>query len=168
MNSATDFPHHAFHTLFYYLYGIYRALFFKKNPLLTTYSPEIIDETENYFKFMAPENKMEITVYPFCVKMYDMECSNKWQVFVSPISKDKSRYLINIESSSGNSLNRSWTYFIFHMVIRYLAMPEDQKWLKTSYESQREGKSFNLCDNDFGLRNYLRKFFNRRLSRTFD
>ena len=159
MNSSTDYPHHAFHSYFYILYGFYRALFFKKNPLLTTYSPVMLDETHSSFKFKIPENSVEITVYPFCTQYNDLVSSNKWQIFVSPISKTKSRYLININSFSRNPLYRFFTYMLFHTVIRHIAMPEDQKWLKSSFENYKTLNKINLCDHDFGFRNYLRKFF---------
>jgi len=159
INSSTDYPHHAFHSFFYTLYGIYRSLFLQKNPLLTTYDPVMLEEVEESFKFKIPENDVEITVYPFCTEYNDIVSSNKWQIFVSPICKNKSRYLINIKAFSRNPLYRILTYLFFHTVIRYIAMPEDQKWLKTSFKSWKEGESFKLCDHDFGLRNYLRKFF---------
>jgi hypothetical protein len=44
-------------------------------------------------------------------------------------------------------------------VIKLIAMPEDQKWLKSSFANFKTGTNINLCDQDFGLRAYLRKFF---------
>ena len=159
MNSSMDYPHHAFHSMFYSLYGIYRSIFGKKNPLLTTYSPRMIEETEFLFKFFIPENDVEITVHPFCTQYNDLLSSNKWQIFVSPIGKSRSRYLINIKSLSGNPLVRAMTYFFFHTIIRLSAMPEDNAWLKNCYQNLQNGSKINLCDHDFGFKTYLRKFF---------
>lgn len=159
MNSSFDYPHHAFHSLFYSIYGLYRSIYGKKNPLLTTYSPIMLEETESFFKFKIPENGVEITAYPFCSQYNDLVSSNKWQMFISPISPTKSRYLINVQSLSGNLLYRALTYLFFHTIIRHVAAAEDKVWLKASYQNWQSGENLNLCDHDFGLKNYLRKFF---------
>jgi nitrite reductase/ring-hydroxylating ferredoxin subunit len=159
MNSSIDYPHHAFHSMFYSLYGVYRSLFGRKNPLLTTYSPRILQETDFLFKFLIPENDVEITVHPFCSQYNDLLSSNKWQIFVSPMGKNKSRYLINIKSLSGNPLVRAMTYFFFHTIIRHSAMPEDNAWLKNCHQNLQNGAKPNLCDHDFGFKTYLKKFF---------
>jgi len=127
--------------------------------LRITYSPRMIEETEFFFKFLIPENEVEVTVHPFCSEYNDLLSSNKWQIFVSPISKNKSRYLINIKSLSGNPLAQALTYFFFHTIIRRLAMPEDNAWLKNCYKNLQNGAKLSLCDHDFGLKNYLKKFF---------
>ena len=118
----------------------------------------MIEENDRFFKFKIPENGVEITVHPFCTEYNDLVSSNKWQIFVSPISKNKSRYFINIQSFTRNPVYRALTYLFFHTVIKYSAMPEDQAWLKASYQN-RQNKKMMLCDHDFGLKNYLRKFF---------
>ena len=158
MNSSMDYPHFAFHSLYKPVYGLYRAIFFKKNPLLTTYTPTMLEEKETHFKYKIPENNVEVTVYPFCTQYHDLLTSNKWQSFVSPMSKINSRYLHNFKSHS-NVVSRTLTYTLFHTMVRYLSLPEDQVWLKTSYENAKEKGNFNFCDHDFSLKNYLRKFF---------
>ena len=159
MNSSMDFPHHASHSFFYKLYSIYRFFSLEKNPLKTNYTPVMQEETDHFYKFKIKENGVELTVYPFCSQYNDLIAKNKWQVFVTPIDNNSSQYLINIQSLSKNPLYRLLTYLAFHTVIRFIAMPEDQKWLKSSFANFKTGTNINLCDQDFGLRAYLRKFF---------
>jgi len=159
VNSSLDYPHHAFHSMFYYTYGIYRAFSGKKNPLLTSYSPKMLEEGDNFFKYRIPENNVEVTVHPFCTQYNDLVSLNKWQFFISPISKAKCRYLINIQSYSKNPLFRFVTYLFFHTIICRVALPEDKVWLESSYQNWKSGENINLCDHDFGIKNYLRKFF---------
>ena len=158
MNSSMDFPHHSFHSFFYQLYGVYRALLQKGNPLKKTYTPVMLEETDFFFKFKISESDVEIEVRPFCTEYNDIQSKNKWQMFIMPIDENSCRYLINIESNSKNVFFRWATYFMFYTFIKYLAMPEDQNWLKNS-NNHSEQKEHVLCDHDFGLRNYIRKFF---------
>jgi phenylpropionate dioxygenase-like ring-hydroxylating dioxygenase large terminal subunit len=159
MNSSMDFPHHANHTLFYNLYGIYRKLSFKSNPLRTTFTPIMQEETNHFFKYQNQETSCETTVFPFCSQYDDPVAKTSWQFFVSPIDNVTSQYLISVKSLSRNPLYSLLIYLAFHTVIKLLAMPEDQKWLKSSYKNFRKEENINLCDHDFGLKNYLRKFF---------
>jgi phenylpropionate dioxygenase-like ring-hydroxylating dioxygenase large terminal subunit len=161
MNSTMDKAHLAFHfhSIFYTLHGLYRFISGEKDPLLTGFSQVMIEETENFFKYKIPEVNAVSTTYPFCNEYDDLTSLNKWQVFVSPISKTKSRYFLNISAGSKNPLFRAITYFAFHTIVSHVAAPEDKGWLKGSYRNWQSGINLNLCDYDFGLKVYLRKFF---------
>jgi phenylpropionate dioxygenase-like ring-hydroxylating dioxygenase large terminal subunit len=158
MNSSMDFPHHTFHSFFYRLYGFYRTVLQKENPLKKNYTPVMLEETESFFKFKISETDVELEVRPFCTEYNDILAKNRWQVFIMPINKKSCRYLINIESTTANFFFRWATYFMFYTFIKRLAMPEDKKWLKNS-NNYSDQKSHVFCDHDFGIKNYLRKFF---------
>jgi phenylpropionate dioxygenase-like ring-hydroxylating dioxygenase large terminal subunit len=158
MNSSMDFPHHTFHSFFYQLYGVYRTFLNKGNPLKKTYTPVMLEEAESFFKFKISESDVEIEVRPFCTEYNDIQAGNRWQMFIMPIDEKSCQYLINIESKATNFLFRWATYFMFYTFIKYLAMPEDQKWLKNS-NNDSEQKEHVLCDHDFGIKNYIRKFY---------
>jgi phenylpropionate dioxygenase-like ring-hydroxylating dioxygenase large terminal subunit len=157
LNAAVDYPHFAFHKYFYPIYSIFRWTFFKKNTMMTTYTPVILEETDVYYKYKVLECNVEVTVYPFCVKIYDLVSKNEWQIFILPISKTKSRYLHTIKSHSKNKLFNMLSYLFFYTVNRYSAQPEDQKWLKAIYKNHKKD-NYILCDHDFSLKNYLKKF----------
>lgn len=159
MNSSMDFPHHAHHSFFYNIYSVYRLFSLEKNPLKLGYTPTNIEETDHFFKFKIQENGVELTIFPFCSQYNDISAKNKWQIFVTPIDNTSSQYLINIKSLSKNPVYRFLTYLAFHTIIKCIAMPEDQKWLKSSFENFKTKTNINICDHDFGLKTYLRKFF---------
>ncbi len=158
INSSMDFPHFTNHSLFYQFYGIYTIILQKENLLKKSYTAVMLEETESFFKFKILESGVEIEVRPFCIEYNDILAKNRWQMFIMPIDKKSCRFLINIESKATNFFFRLATYFMFYTFIKPLAMPEDQKWLKNS-NSYSNQKSHVLCDHDFGLKNYLRKFF---------
>ena len=158
VNSVIDYPHFASHSFFEKIYGIYRGLFFKKNPMLaSSYTPILLEETEAYFKYVTEETNVETTVYPFCVIRYDPVSSIEWQVFITPISKTSSYYLNTIKVHSSNLIFRTLAYLTFHTLISYGAHREDQKWLKSLY-SNFKNKSLTLCDHDFHFKKYFSKF----------
>ena len=157
-------PHNAFHTLFYSLYGFYRKILGRSNPLLTTYTPVPLDECYNFFRFRIEETEVELTVYPFCTEYHDVQAKNIWQIFVRPIDSTSSQYLMTIHSYSKNPLYRSIVAFFFRTVISRLAMPEDATWLRLSYKNWRKENKMRLCDHDYGLRKYLQKFMGTKKS----
>jgi len=164
MNSSMDFPHHAFHTLFYSIYGLYRNILGRRNPLLTTYTPVPLEESEDYFKYRINETGVELTVHPFCTEYHDSQAKNIWQIFVRPIDNVSSQYLITIHSYSKNPLYRVIVYLVFRTIIRHVAMPEDVRWLGTSYKHWEKGINLNLCDHDYGMKQYLKKFMRTKKS----
>ncbi|MBT3553007.1 MAG: Rieske 2Fe-2S domain-containing protein [Rhodospirillaceae bacterium] len=159
MNSSMDFPHHAYHTYFYDFYGLYRKFFGRKNPLKTSYTPEILSEDEKHFKYRINENQVEVTVHPFCSEYHDVVAKAQWQIFVRPISHQVSQYTITINSYHPNPIIRLIATVAFKSVIRHLAMVEDQRWLKSAYVAWEKGQNIHLSDHDFGFKKYMRKFF---------
>lgn len=76
---------------------------------------------------------------------------------ISPISETKSIYLNTLKSNSSSWLYRTLCYLGFHTLIMN-GLHEDKKWLKSIYPNFKKGRKINLCDHDFHLKKYLKKF----------
>ena len=163
--SGLDYSHFPFHTFFFQVYRIYRWVSFNKNPMLSPYTPTLVEETDAYFKYVIEETGSEITVYPFCINHLDRKSSTEWQTFISPISETKSIYLNTLKSDSSSWIYRMLCYLGFHTIV-ISALREDKKWVKSMYPNFKKGRNINLCDHDFHLKKYLSKFITQPKSKS--
>jgi len=119
----------------------------------------LLINTDEYFRYRVEEPEIELTVYPFCVEYRDLIADSRWQIFVLPITETTSQYFHCLEPFSKNPLRQFASWFLFNTVIKILAMPEDQKWFKSSFKHWEKGENMHLSENDFGLKQYMKKFF---------